>query len=57
MFRAMGIRTVLTALGSTSSVLGTLMIRREATKHTRYDPADFYDWISEQKRKDIGQAA
>ncbi|MFD5784801.1 hypothetical protein [Streptomyces sp. NPDC126933] len=28
--RAMGIRTVLTALGSTGSVLGNLMIRREA---------------------------
>ncbi|WP_263168134.1 hypothetical protein [Streptomyces sp. SCSIO ZS0520] len=28
--RAMGIRTVLTALGATSSVLGNLMIRREA---------------------------
>ncbi|MFD4863690.1 hypothetical protein [Streptomyces sp. NPDC058412] len=30
MLRAMGIRTVLTALGATSSVLGDLMIRREA---------------------------
>ncbi|MPY57444.1 ATP-binding protein, partial [Streptomyces spongiae] len=30
MLRAMGIRTVLTALGSTGSVLGNLMIRREA---------------------------
>ncbi|MEW2487381.1 hypothetical protein [Streptomyces sp. NPDC048411] len=30
MLRAMGIRTVLTALGATGSVLGTLMIRREA---------------------------
>ncbi|MFJ4808199.1 hypothetical protein [Streptomyces longwoodensis] len=30
MLRAMGIRTVLTALGATSSVLGNLMIRREA---------------------------
>ncbi|MFE0676092.1 hypothetical protein [Streptomyces sp. NPDC058867] len=29
MLRAMGIRTVLTALGATSSVLGNLMIRRE----------------------------
>ncbi|MFE5511604.1 hypothetical protein ACFQ9J_13425 [Streptomyces sp. NPDC056529] len=29
-FRAMGIRTVLTALGATGSVLGNLMIRREA---------------------------
>ncbi|MGW1767981.1 hypothetical protein ACWCQL_28545 [Streptomyces sp. NPDC002073] len=28
--RAMGVRTVLTALGATSSVLGNLMIRREA---------------------------
>ncbi|MEU5973663.1 hypothetical protein [Streptomyces sp. NPDC047315] len=30
MLRAMGIRTVLTALGSTGAVLGNLMIRREA---------------------------
>ncbi|MFD8690785.1 hypothetical protein [Streptomyces sp. NPDC059651] len=30
MLRAMGIRTVLTALGATGSVLGNLMIRREA---------------------------
>ncbi|MCX5582101.1 hypothetical protein [Streptomyces erythrochromogenes] len=30
MLRAMGIRTVLTALGATSSILGDLMIRREA---------------------------
>ncbi|MDF2270683.1 hypothetical protein P2Q00_35445 [Streptomyces coacervatus] len=30
MLRAMGVRTVLTALGSTGSVLGNLMIRREA---------------------------
>jgi hypothetical protein len=30
LMRAMGIRTVLTALGATSSVLGNLMIRREA---------------------------
>ncbi|QKV94005.1 hypothetical protein HUT19_21445 [Streptomyces sp. NA02950] len=30
LFRAMGIRTVLTALGATGSVLGNLMIRREA---------------------------
>ncbi|MEU9701962.1 hypothetical protein [Streptomyces sp. NPDC047981] len=30
MMRAMGIRTVLTALGATGSVLGNLMIRREA---------------------------
>ncbi|MFJ9430081.1 hypothetical protein ACIRQY_10465 [Streptomyces sp. NPDC101490] len=30
MLRAMGVRTVLTALGATSSVLGNLMIRREA---------------------------
>ncbi|MGW0699248.1 ATP-binding protein [Streptomyces sp. NPDC002867] len=30
LLRAMGIRTVLTALGATSSVLGNLMIRREA---------------------------
>ncbi|MFD7094327.1 hypothetical protein [Streptomyces xanthophaeus] len=30
MLRAMGIRTVLTALGATSSVLGNMMIRREA---------------------------
>lgn len=30
MLRAMGIRTVLTALGATGSVLGDLMIRREA---------------------------
>ncbi|MFJ3831442.1 helix-turn-helix transcriptional regulator [Streptomyces sp. NPDC090046] len=26
-------------------------------KHTRYDPVDLYDWIAEQKRKDISQAA
>ncbi|MET9108170.1 hypothetical protein [Streptomyces zhihengii] len=30
MLRAMGVRTVLTALGATGSVLGNLMIRREA---------------------------
>ncbi len=30
MLRAMGIRTVLTALGATGAVLGNLMIRREA---------------------------
>ncbi|MCQ4044649.1 hypothetical protein ACFOSC_18120 [Streptantibioticus rubrisoli] len=30
MLRAMGIRTILTALGATGSVLGNLMIRREA---------------------------
>ncbi|MCX5607895.1 hypothetical protein OHB39_09970 [Streptomyces sp. NBC_00047] len=30
MLRAMGIRTVLTALGATASVLGNMMIRREA---------------------------
>ena len=30
LLRAMGIRTVLTALGATGSVLGNLMIRREA---------------------------
>ncbi|MET9698791.1 helix-turn-helix domain-containing protein [Streptomyces sp. NPDC006529] len=26
-------------------------------KHTRYDPTDVYDWIAEQKRRDISQAA
>ncbi|KOU62348.1 helix-turn-helix transcriptional regulator [Streptomyces sp. IGB124] len=26
-------------------------------RHTRYDPADVYNWIAEQKRKDISQAA
>ncbi|MFJ3590085.1 helix-turn-helix transcriptional regulator [Streptomyces sp. NPDC090231] len=26
-------------------------------KHTRYDPADLYAWIADQKRLDISQAA